>query len=89
MALSDDAVGSDGQDISDISTSEVSHSTDDLASEVEDLNTALVNQNKLLRLAVRERKDFKSKYERLLSELESAVSRLYSILPPRESLKIC
>jgi hypothetical protein len=67
---SDDAVGSDGQDIGDSSTYEVSHSTDDLTAEVEELTTALTNQDKLLRLAPRERKDFKFKYESTLRELE-------------------
>jgi cobyrinic acid a,c-diamide synthase len=36
------------------------------------LNVALANQDKFLRLAVRERKDFKFKYESMLRELESA-----------------
>jgi hypothetical protein len=35
MALGDDAVGSDGQDISDGSASEVSNFVDDLAAEIE------------------------------------------------------
>jgi hypothetical protein len=72
MPLGDDAVGSDGQDIGDGSSSKVSHSTDDLVAEIEELNVALANQNKLLRLAVRERKDFKFKYKSTLRELEFA-----------------
>jgi hypothetical protein len=54
MAPGDDAVGGDGQDISDISTSEVSHSADDLTAEVEELNTALVRTSCLGLLLVRE-----------------------------------
>jgi hypothetical protein len=72
MALCDDAVGSDSQYIGDGSASEVSHSTDDLATEVEEQTTALVSQDKLLRLAPHKRKDFKFKYESTLRELESA-----------------
>jgi hypothetical protein len=41
MALSYDAVGSER--ISDDSTSEVSHSTNDFTAEIEELNTALAN----------------------------------------------
>jgi hypothetical protein len=51
---------------------EVSHSIDDLDDDIEELNVALANQDKLLRLAARERKDFKFKYESMLRELESA-----------------
>jgi hypothetical protein len=68
MALGDDAVGSNGQDIGDISTSAVSHSADDLVAEVEELTTILASQDKLLRLAARERKYFKFKYESTLRE---------------------
>jgi hypothetical protein len=60
MALSHETVGDDDKDIDDDSTSEVSHFIDDLVAEVEELNTALVNQDKLLRLATRERKESKS-----------------------------
>jgi hypothetical protein len=66
MALSDDAVGGDG------SASEVSHSVDDLAIEVKELTVPLSSQDKMLRLAARERKDFKFKYESMLKELKSA-----------------
>jgi DNA gyrase/topoisomerase IV subunit A len=72
MALGDDAVSSDNQDISNGSGSEVSDSANDLAAKVEELNAALANQDKLLRLAAHERKEFKSKYESTLRELESA-----------------
>jgi hypothetical protein len=53
-------------------TFQVSHSTDDLTDEIEELTTALASQDKLLRLAARERKAFKFKYESTLRELESA-----------------
>jgi hypothetical protein len=57
MALGDHAMGGDG------SVSEVSHFADDLAAGVEELKAALASQDKLLRLAARERKDLKVKYE--------------------------
>jgi excinuclease UvrABC ATPase subunit len=65
-------MGDDGKDISDDSASEVSHSVYDLTTKVEELNTALTNHDKLLRLAARERKEFQSKHESMLRELESA-----------------
>jgi hypothetical protein len=71
MALGDDAVGGDGQDINSGSASEVSHFADDLTVEVEELNAALANQGKLLRLAARARKESKFKYETTLMKLES------------------
>jgi hypothetical protein len=70
--LGDDVVGGDGQDVGDGSASDVSHFADDLAAEVEELMAALASQDKLLKLAARERKDFKFKYESTLRELESA-----------------
>jgi hypothetical protein len=72
MALSDDAVGGDGQDIGDVSAFEVSHSANDLTIEIKELIAALASQDKLLLLATRERKDFKFKYESMLRELEFA-----------------
>jgi hypothetical protein len=74
MALGDDAVGGDSQDIGNNSTSKVSHSTNDLAVEIEELKAALMNQDKLVRIAAHESKDFKFKYESTLRELESARS---------------
>jgi hypothetical protein len=56
MALGDDVVGGDSKYIGDDSAFEVSHSANDLAAEVEELNAALANQDKFLRLATRERK---------------------------------
>jgi hypothetical protein len=72
MALGDEAVGSDGQDIGDDSVFGISLSTNDLTAEIEELNAALANQDKLLRLAACEKKYFKYKYESTLRELESA-----------------
>jgi hypothetical protein len=43
MVLGDDVVGGDSQDIGDGSAFEVSHSTDDLAAEVEELTAALAS----------------------------------------------
>jgi hypothetical protein len=72
MALADDSVGDGDQDIDNDSTFEVLHSTDDLVAKVEELISDLASQDKLLRIASRERKDFKSKYNNTLRELESA-----------------
>jgi hypothetical protein len=73
MALSEDAVGtSDDKDIGDDTTSEVLPSADDLTAEIEELNTALASQDKFLWQAARERREFRSKYESTLRELESA-----------------
>jgi uncharacterized protein YPO0396 len=71
MALGDDAMDSDGQDIDNDTTSEVLPSADDLATEVEELNAALASQDNLLRQAARERREFRSKYESTLRELQS------------------
>jgi ferredoxin len=67
MALGEDVVGA-----SDDSTSEVLPSADHLAAGIEELNAALVSQDKLLRQATRERREFRSKFESMLRELESA-----------------
>jgi hypothetical protein len=67
MALGEDAVGT-----SDDTTYEVLPSADDLAAEIEELNAALASQDKLLRQASRERREFRSKYESTFRELESA-----------------
>jgi hypothetical protein len=72
MALGEDVVGDDDKDHGDDSTSEVSLSTDDLSAEVDELTATLAGQDKLLRLAARERKEYKCKYESTLREHESA-----------------
>jgi hypothetical protein len=56
----------------DDDTSQVSLSTNELAIEVETLSVALINQDKLLKRATRERNDFKAKLETTLRELEFA-----------------
>jgi hypothetical protein len=62
MALGEDAVDtSDDKDIDDDITSEVLPIVDDLANEIEELNIALATQDKLLRQAARERREFRSK----------------------------
>ncbi len=62
MALGEDVVGtSDDKDIGD-----------DTTAEVEELTAALASQDKLLRQAARDRREFRSKYESTLRELESA-----------------
>jgi hypothetical protein len=73
MALGEDAVGTgNDKDIGDDTTSEILPSADDLAAEIEELNAALASQDKLLRQAARERREFRSKYKSTLRELESA-----------------
>jgi hypothetical protein len=73
MALGEDAVGtSDDKDIGDDTTSEVLPFADDLTIEIEELNAALASQDKLLRQATRETREFRSKYKRTLREPESA-----------------
>jgi hypothetical protein len=66
MVLGDDAVSGDD------SASKVSHFADALATKFKELTTASANQDKLLRLAARDRKDFKFKYDNTLKKLESA-----------------
>jgi hypothetical protein len=73
MALGEDAVGTgDSKDIGNDTTSEVLPSADDLATEIEELNAALASQDKLLRHAARERREFRSNYESTFRELEYA-----------------
>jgi hypothetical protein len=71
MALGDDAVGGDDKDINNDSASKVSHSAADLVAKVEELTTTLASQDELLRLVAHEMKDFKSKNESTLRELDS------------------
>jgi hypothetical protein len=51
MALGDDVVVGDGQDIDNNFEYEVSHSADDLPTEIEELTTVLASQDKLIKLA--------------------------------------
>jgi hypothetical protein len=72
MALGEDVVGTgDDKDIGDDTTSEVLPSANDLVAEIEVLNAVLPSQDKLLRQAARERREFRSKFENTLRELES------------------
>ena len=64
MALGEDVVGT-----SDDTTSKVLPSVDDLVAEIEELNTSLASQDKLLRHATHERREFRSKYESTLRNL--------------------
>jgi hypothetical protein len=65
------ALGEDTVSTGDDTTSEVLPSVDDLAAEIEELNVALASQDKLLRQATHERREFRSKYKSMLRELES------------------
>ena len=65
MALGDEEIGK-GKSPDDECASQVSLSPD----EVDKLNAALANQDKLLRLAVRERKEYMAKLEVALKEPE-------------------
>ena len=69
MALSDEEIGK-GKSPDDECASQVSLSPD----EVDKLNAALANQDKLLRLAVHERKEYMAKLEVALKEPEIAKS---------------
>jgi hypothetical protein len=69
LVLGDDAVDGDGQDIDDDITSKVLPSTDDLATEVEELNATLESLDNLLKQAACERREFRSKYQSTLREL--------------------
>jgi hypothetical protein len=76
MALGEVTLDNGEKDIGDDSSSEVSLSTDDLPSEVDELIAALASQDKLLRLATHERKEYKNKYESTLRELESTIASI-------------
>jgi hypothetical protein len=73
MALGDEEIGK-GKSPDDECASQVSLSFDELSDEVDKLNDALANQDKLLRLAVRERKEYMAKLEVALKEPEIAKS---------------
>ena len=71
MALGDEEIGK-GKDLEDECASQVSLSIDELTDEIDKLNAALANQDKLLRLAACERKEYMAKLEVELKELEIA-----------------
>lgn len=72
MVLGEDMMSDDDKENSDNTTSEASFFADELAAEVKELMTALASQDKLLRFVACERKEYKSKYEAMLKELEPA-----------------
>jgi hypothetical protein len=73
MALGEDVDGTnDDKDIDDGTTSDVLPSVDDLTAKIEELNAALASQDKLLKQAAHERREFRSQYKSMLRELESA-----------------
>lgn len=82
MALGEKVVSDNDKDNDKDSTSNVSHSTDELVTEVDELAVALASPDKLIRLAMCERKDYNNKYEAALKELEFARASvvLYRIL---------
>jgi hypothetical protein len=73
MALGDEEIGKDKAP-DDECASQVSLSFNELSDEIDKLNAALANQDKLLRLAVRERKEYMAKLEVVLKELGIAKS---------------
>jgi len=73
MAFGDKEIGK-GKASDDECASQVSLSVDGLSDEIDKLNAALANQDKLLRLAARERKEYMAKLEVALKELEIAKS---------------
>jgi hypothetical protein len=72
MAFGEDAVSNNSNNIGDDSKSEVSLSTDELTTEVDELMATLASQDKLVRLVECERIEYKCKYKFTLKELESA-----------------
>jgi hypothetical protein len=72
MALGDEAVSGDGEARGDDSKSKVCLSVDELLAENKKLSGALISQDKLLKYAARERKEFKDKLQIALKELKEA-----------------
>ena len=73
MALGDEVDGKlehTPWDDDDDDTSQVSLTHDELSAEVEKLTAALLSQDKLLRRAARECKEFRQKWEDTVKELE-------------------
>ena len=71
MALGDEVVSGDGKAHGDDSESEVCLFADELFVEKEKLSVALISQDKLLKRAAHERREFKDKLEITLKELEA------------------
>ena len=74
MALGDKVETGKDEVLDDDNASQVSLSVDELAAEVETLNAALLSQDKLLKRAAHDRKEYKDKLEVALKELEFAKS---------------
>ena len=69
MALGDEETSKEDT-LGDDDTSKVLPSTDKLATEVDSLSEALISQDKLLKHATHERKEYKDKLEQALKDLE-------------------
>ena len=72
MAIDEEVKASKDEVSFDDDTSEVPPSVDDLVAELDSMNITLISQDKLLKRAARERKEFKDKLELALKELEVA-----------------
>ena len=76
MALEDGDITEDGKPQDEDSTPEVLPTIESLSSELDSMNEALLSQNKLLKRACRDRKEFREKWESALRELELARSSM-------------
>ena len=72
MAVNDEVKASKDEVPVDNNTSEVSPSVNNLIAELDIMNDTLISQDKLLKRAACERKEFKDKLEIALKELEEA-----------------
>jgi len=72
MAIDEEVKASKDEVSFEDDTSEVSPSINDLAAELDSMNVTLIIQDKLLKCATRERKEFKDKLDLALKELEVA-----------------
>ena len=73
-------------DDDDDDTSQVSQTPNELSAEVKKLTAALLSQDKLLRRAARERKEFRQKWEDTVKELESVKS---TVVVTDEECEMC
>jgi hypothetical protein len=76
MAFEDGDITGDGKPQDEDSTPEVLPTIESLSSELDSMNEALLSQNKLLKRACRDRKEFREKWESALRELELARSSM-------------
>jgi hypothetical protein len=77
MALDDDGRHGEDEVCGDNSSSEVSPTLDSVTTELDTLNDMLVSQDKLLKHAARERKEYKEKWKVALRDLEFARSTVH------------